>query len=62
MTPSLDGWQKLRSESPGTGPRPESPLMLSRLLRTRGLHEDVGLGDPPTDGQGGPWSQPGCDS
>ena len=72
MTP-ITGWtgetevreSRDRPKAPGLSLShrlPESPLILYRLLRTRGLHEDVGLGDPPTDGQGGPWSQPGRDS
>lgn len=56
-------WGKLRSDSPETSPRshgqevlflPSPPVLPSGMLSTHGLQEEMGLGDPPTDPQGGP--------
>lgn len=60
--PSLYTWGKLRSESPETGPRSRTGGVLppwvscpaSGLLSTYGRYRVIGIGDPPTNLQGGP--------
>ena len=60
--PSLYRWGKLRSDNPGTSQRsheqevlflPSPPVLPSGMLSTCGLQEEMGLGDLPTDPQGG---------